>query len=388
MELRDGWSWALLRSFLPEDLESLARRTGLVSRLRGTDTAEDLTRLLLMCALPKATLAQASAWGREAGISRMNAAALFFRLRAAGPYLEALLEHALARAAAAPGPRPGGGRLLAADGTVLCGPGSRGVDLRVHALYGLGPAAPVRLEATDARGGEGLARFAADLRPGDLVLADRGYSRTRGLAAALGAGASVLVRFEFSHLRLLDAADGVRIPPARAGALLGPGDAPAELAVRLDAPGPVLRAIGRRGPDGKPFWLLTDLSAAELSAGEARALYARRWQVELFFKRLKSLLDLDELPSPRQGPTARPWALAKLLLAVLAVLAGGGPFSPWEGGPDDVPPDGGPGLPLEAVPPGGLGRDGGPPGPQAPAEDPGRGPRRRPPPRTKAPLPT
>ena len=59
-------------------------------------------------------------------------------------------------------------------------------------------------------------------------------------------------------------------------------------------------------------------------------LYRLRWQIELFFKRLKSLLHLDALPS-RRGPTAKSWMLARLLAAALAqrLVQPAGPLSPW-----------------------------------------------------------
>jgi DDE family transposase len=59
-------------------------------------------------------------------------------------------------------------------------------------------------------------------------------------------------------------------------------------------------------------------------------LYRIRWQIELLFKRLKSLLHLDALPS-REGPTAKSWMLARLIAAALAqrLVQPAGPLSPW-----------------------------------------------------------
>lgn len=102
----------------------------------------------------------------------------------------------------------------------------------------------------------------------------------------------------------------------------------AELSVRLPGWDGPLRALGCRNDRGEIVWLLTDLPQERLSLAEARKIYAARWQIELFFKRLKSLLDLDELPS-REGPSARPWIWAKLILAALAVLSTDERFSPW-----------------------------------------------------------
>ena len=52
------------------------------------------------------------------------------------------------------------------------------------------------------------------------------------------------------------------------------------------------------------------------------APYRLRWQVELAFKRLKSLLGLGELPA-RRPELARAWLNAKLVLALLVEDAGG-----------------------------------------------------------------
>ena len=81
---------------------------------------------------------------------------------------------------------------------------------------------------------------------------------------------------------------------------------------------------------GEVIWLLTTLPAEQVSAQEALRLYRLRWQIELFFKRLKSLLHLDTLPS-RQGPTAKSWMLARFLAAALAqkLVQPSGPLSPW-----------------------------------------------------------
>jgi hypothetical protein len=67
-----------------------------------------------------------------------------------------------------------------------------------------------------------------------------------------------------------------------------------------------LRAIASRNDVGQPVWLLTDLSRKALPTAKARTLYGRRWQVELYSKRLKSShagwshrssLDLDQVDS-------------------------------------------------------------------------------------------
>lgn len=340
MDFRDDLAWERARSFLPFDLEDLARRTGLIHRRRGTASAEDLARLLLMYALPKSSLVQVSEWGRETGLARMSAEAVFFRLQVAEGFFRGCLETTVAHLSSSPPRQFGKYRLLALDGTCLCGPKASGVDQRLHVMYDLGACAPRWVDVTGPDDGEGFMRHAGRLEPGDLVLADRGYGRGVGLLAALQAGASFLVRFEFSHLRLIDPQTGIALKSIEAASYL-PARGWADFPVLLPGWEKPLRVIGSRNDLGQPVWLLTTLEGDELSPEEARSLYSLRWQVELFFKRLKSLLDLDELPT-RDGPTARPWIFAKLVLATLAVLMTDERFSPW--GAATMP------LQLEEVP--------------------------------------
>jgi IS4 transposase len=90
------------------------------------------------------------------------------------------------------------------------------------------------------------------------------------------------------------------------------------------------RVVAARTRQGEIIWVLTTLSEAQASDGQILELYRLRWQVELLFKRLKSLLHFDNLPS-RQGPTARSWMLARLLAAALAqkLVDPSGALSPW-----------------------------------------------------------
>ena len=91
---------------------------------------------------------------------------------------------------------------------------------------------------------------------------------------------------------------------------------------------PHLLFYGRLNPDSlfPPAYEICIYPLADLMA----RLHRLRWQIELLFKRLKSLLHLDTLPS-RQGPTAKSWMLARFLAAALAqrLVEPNGPLSPW-----------------------------------------------------------
>ncbi|HEY3285102.1 MAG TPA: IS4 family transposase [Armatimonadota bacterium] len=254
------------------------------------------------------------------------------------------------------------GRLRLVDATALRVPGSRGTDYRLHLTWDLQTLAISALELTDARGAESLERGAP--QPGDLLLADRGYPQRRTLALLRQSQAHLLVRFPWRNLPLLQP-DGQPFDLLEALDTL-PQDAPGDFPVWI-APDPrqgtpalparlvalrrepeqvrqaqaQARATAQRKQSGVDprtlracefFFVLTSLPPEAASAAELLELYRFRWQVELCFKRLKSLLQLSTIPAqdPR-SVEAFLWAklLAALLLQRLRLEA---PFSPWEAG--------------------------------------------------------
>ena len=62
--------------------------------------------------------------------------------------------------------------------------------------------------------------------------------------------------------------------------------------------------------------LATALPAEAFPAAEVLAAYRLRWQIELAFKRLKSLMNIDEIRT-RSEPGTRCWLHAHLIVALL-----------------------------------------------------------------------
>jgi IS4 transposase len=63
--------------------------------------------------------------------------------------------------------------------------------------------------------------------------------------------------------------------------------------------------------------VVTSLPAKGYKAQDILAVYRLRWQIELAFKRLKSLLHRDKLPT-RTERTSRSWLYAHLIVALLS----------------------------------------------------------------------
>ena len=67
----------------------------------------------------------------------------------------------------------------------------------------------------------------------------------------------------------------------------------------------------------KYILLLTSLPVATFPPADVLALYRFRWQIELAFKRFKSLAGLDMLPAKKPA-LARAWIYARLIVAIIA----------------------------------------------------------------------
>jgi hypothetical protein len=176
-------------------------------------------------------------------------------------------------------------------------------------------------ELTDKHGGEKLGRFVFCAGE-QLVLADRGYSHRACVAAVLEAKAEVLLRWNpatfpvegpqgepwdlLSRLRLLKAGQTRHWPLSFV--LAG-----RRYRLRLCARRKALRKAARNQsgtPDLRSLELteyvpvLTLMPEATLSAALVLELYRRRWQIELAFQRLKSLLAFGHVPKS-SGPSAK-----------------------------------------------------------------------------------
>jgi hypothetical protein len=339
LPLHEG-QWEYVRTLLPVDLDESARRTKALVRCRNVPDAAALMRMALAYAVSDLSLKDVAAWASAMELAEITGPGLFYRLRES----EAWLEHVLAQVLGEQLPQAvGGWPVRVVDATVINGPGQKAVQWRAHVLVNPSTGGFRSVELTDDSGGEKLARH--PVRKGELVLGDRAYGTARGIYAVRQAEAHVVVRFNPATLRTCD--------DQRRRIFLQEREAevPATGVVEINMVLPIppertkshktwdsskaidwipVRAIAARTRKGEVIWILTTLTSVELPSIAVLGLYRLRWQIELFFKRLKSLLHLDTLPS-REGPTAKSWMLARLIAAALAqhLVQPSGPLSPW-----------------------------------------------------------
>jgi IS4 transposase len=255
------------------------------------------------------------------------------------------------------------GKIRLMDATTISRVGSRGTDRRVHLGMELGTNRTDWLELTDGRGAESLERFT--FSAGEIVLGDRGYAQRKGLRHVAKAGAYFVVRMPWSTLPL-EHEDGEpfellaalrSLPEARAGQFAvqfrsAQGErigcrmvairkseaaaAKARQRALLDARRHGAKAVNAGTLEAAGYvFVLTNLPA-EISAESVLDLYRFRWQVEIKFKSLKSVLHLGNVPA-RSNALLNVYIMAKLLIALLIEdLIFTDSFSPW-GYP--IPPD-------------------------------------------------
>jgi hypothetical protein len=340
LPLHSDVEWPYVRSLLPSDLEQSARATNALVRCRNVPDAAALLRMALAYAVSDLSLKDVAAWAGAMNLAEISGPGLFYRLREAETWLAAVLAQTLEQQV---GSGPPGWRLRVVDATVINGPGATGTEWRAHVLIDPSSGGFRAVELTDEHGGEGLARH--PIEAGEVVLGDRAYATARGVHAVREAGAHVVVRLNPHTLRVCDEnRERIRLLEREAevpkvGAIEYPIVIPIPPAKTKshkswDSAKSVAwipaRAIAARTRNGDVIWVLTTLELAELPAIVALRLYRLRWQIELLFKRLKSLLHLDTLPS-RRGPTAKSWMLARFLAAAVAqrLVQPSGPLSPY-----------------------------------------------------------
>ncbi len=325
------------------DLEHTARYTGALVRHRGIKCALDLLRFVFMYSLNDYSLNQVGLWGTLVGVGSLSKTAVLKRLRGCHRWLGVLIVAYLERQKIC-FPARTGWHLRLLDASTVSHPGSRGADWRLHVSFDLGQACLNQVQLTDGKQGESLTRW--QFQPGELCVADRAYGVLRSLGVLLGATAGFVVRIGWQNLPLqhhdgqpfdliawlkclpndpaqcsqtqvwVSTPQG-RFPLRLVGRPIPPFKAdPIRQRMRQEAKRKKRRLDERSLLAAGFVLLVSNLPEPEWSAYQILELYRLRWQVELMFKRLKSLFQLDHLRS-KDPNLAQTYLLAKLLAALL-----------------------------------------------------------------------
>jgi len=351
--------WRVLSTLLPSGWQDLARATGAVKRLRGFDSMDAVLRTLLMHVGHGWSLRETVVQAKLAGIAEVSDVALMDRLRLAEPWLRSLCEELWKANGVRLEPAMKDRPVRLVDATTVKEPGKTGSLWRIHYSLRLPGLECDHFQLTPARGkgnGERLGRFA--FQPGELVLADAGYSHPPGILAVSARKAALCVRLNPLSVPLQDTHQQPFPLRAKLQALQATerGDWPVlvvskgqSVAGRVCAVRKSEQEIARaqRRIDKKHIrrvssgseetreyaryvMVFTTLTNTEASSVEILECYRQRWQIELTFKRLKSIVQLGHVPKQDDG-SSRAWLFGKLLVALLAerLAKVGSAISPW-----------------------------------------------------------
>lgn len=195
-----------------------------------------------------------------------------------------------------------------------------------------------------------------EVKPGDVLMADRGLAHRRGIRHVVSHGGDVIVRMNLINVPVQDeAGQAIKLLPWLRKLKVGQAadlrawikDEQGLIPVRVcaikksaaqtrNAQDKIRQESNKDKRVAQPqtlegaAYVVMLSTLLQPSAHTLLELYRCRWQVELAFKRLKSLLQLGHLKkTDPQG--AKAWLQGKLLVASLieTLIAVGDHFSPW-----------------------------------------------------------
>lgn len=356
--------WLQVMQVLPAHWQDKALELGAVRRqLRSFSDVATVLRVLFIHLADGCSLRETAARARAGGLVEVSNVALLKRLRRCGPWFQWMTQQ-LSRTMALPQSKQAllpGRRIRLIDGSTVSEPGASGATWRLHYALNLHTLSCDEVHVTDASQGESLTRY--DIQPGDVVMADRGFANRRGLLHVLQHHADVVLRTGLHQIKLHDSQQQSlnlleKLRELRFGqagdwqawlpASRSDGVNSQALAVRVcvykktaaqtrAAVQAIEQEARRKKRQVKPEtieaagYVIVLTTLMQPDASVIMELYRQRWQVELAFKRLKSLLQLGHLKKyDEQG--AKAWLQGKLLVACLIekFILTAEHFSPWD----------------------------------------------------------
>jgi hypothetical protein len=354
--------WPVLLSLFPRNWVELASETEAVKGLRKDKAAEDYIRTLLLHVACGYSMRETATRAKLAGLADISDVAVLGRLRKAKDWLHSLCVE-LFKEEGVICSETGDFQVRLFDATNVKEPGKTGSLWRIHYSVNL-PSLKCdffKLTATKGRG-TGESFFQYSIKRGDYIIADRGYSTASGIHHVVKTRkAFVMVRVNTKSLPILDF-ESRKFPllermqsiknagDLRSWEVLIPGKGDAttvsgricairksneaiELAIKK-----LKRDASKHGHKIEPetfeyakyVIVFTNWPKDSFSDAQVLEWYRIRWQVELVFKRFKSIAQLGHLPKHSED-SSEAWLYGKLFVALLTnkLIDYATSVSPW-----------------------------------------------------------
>ena len=357
-------SWDVLKTHFPDNWRHLAKESGsLVRKLRSFKSEEAVMRTLLLHIADGYSLRETATRAKLSGLADVTDVALLKRLQCSESWFKSLCMSLLKeRNIDVDKATQHNIQMRIVDGTMVKEPGKTGSEWRVHYAIQLPDLTCDYFKLTPTKGkltGESFKQY--PVKKGDCIIGDRGYSTVQGIAYLANKKAYSLVRVNTSALPLFNPTGAKRFDLLENLMELKQEYTSKEYAVRLKtehgtwiqgrlcvmrksriavdiAIKKLKREASKRQTELQPntlefakyVILFTTLSTTEFSTDDVLEWYRLRWQVELVFKRLKSLTAFGHLPKYDEV-SARAWLYGKLFVGLLTekLIHSSKTLSPW-----------------------------------------------------------
>lgn len=352
--------WPILLSFFPDEWIELALHSNALKGLRKDKDVENYMRTLLIHIACGYSMRETVTRAKLAGLADLSDVAFLGRLRKAKDWLHgmcvALFEE---QRIVLQDDKDFQVRLF--DATNVKEPGSTGSLWRVHYSVQIPSLTCDFFKLTATKGkGTGESFFQYSIKRNDYIIADRGYSTASGVHHVVSKKAYVIVRVNTNALPILNlkgqpfrllskVMDIKRAGTIKSWNVLIPGrnnatvegricvirksNAAIEIAIKK-----LKKYANKRSRSLMPETLeyakyviiFTNFPVNSFSDFEVLDWYRCRWQVELIFKRFKSIAQFGHLPK-HSDDSSKAWLYGKLFVALLThkLIEYASSISPW-----------------------------------------------------------
>jgi hypothetical protein len=364
IETGQNESWDVLQTMFPLNWRELAKETGsLVRKLRNFKDEEEVMRTLLLHIANGYSLRETVTRAKLSGLSGVTDVALLKRLQCSEAWFKALCMSLLKeRGINVDKATHHDIQMRIVDGTIVKEPGKTGSEWRVHYAVCLPDLRCDYFKLTATKGsltGESFKQF--PVKKGDCIIGDRGYSTVQGIAYIANKEAYSLVRVNTSALPFYELHEEKKFDLLTSVLEVQEGKITKEWSLRLKTDDALwiegrlctvrksqvaidiaLKKLKREASKrqstlqpatiefAKYIILFTTLPNTKFSTSEILEWYRFRWQIELVFKRLKSLTAFGHLPK-YDDVSARAWLYGKLFVGLLTekLIHSARVISPW-----------------------------------------------------------
>ena len=328
---------------LDSGYEDKCYELGIIKRQRTIKNPADLMMLCLFHLVNGCTLMEISEMGRLAKIGEFSDVAFMKKFGQCSEWFRWLSER-LIRGATTDYIKPrylDSYRVVAFDASDVTEKGRSGRLYRLHYGIDIFTMSSVDYKITKQEVGEALRNFA--LAPGDLVVADRAYGTLTSMSYCAECGADYILRLRSNSFCLYDD-KGKKIEVLNELRNLASGESRdvlgfahikgEEFPVRICAYRKTKAQIEETQKrlrqkaskkqenisDGtmefNEFIVVATSLPMSVAANDILETYRYRWQVECYFKRLKSIMDFGELPKKRDNSSLS-WLNGKIMVALM-----------------------------------------------------------------------